>query len=93
VGRLTVSFNRYDNPEPTDAPRKPFIYIVKALAVNNPENKDKPLMPVILFEAYQQNGLVLRVMDSGAFIDQDTLKQMEFMIEISRYDFDEKAIG
>ena len=89
VGRLTVSFNGYENPEKAD-PEQPFFYIVKALPVNNPEQKERVSMPVILFETYQQSSLVLRVVDSGAFVDQETLATMEFMIEISRYDINKR---
>lgn len=86
AGRLTITFIGYENPDKAD-PRRPFFYIVKALPVNNPDAK-VPMMPVVLFDTYQQSSLVLRVVDSGAFIDQETLTKMEFMLEISRYDMD-----
>jgi hypothetical protein len=47
-------------------------------------------LSAVFFETYQQRSLVLRVIaqvaDQAIFIDPETLAQMEFMIEISRYD-------
>jgi hypothetical protein len=89
AGRLTLTFNGYENPDKA-APESPFFYIVKALPLTMPDTREKPILSAVFFETYQQRSLVLRVIaqvaDQAIFIDPETLAQMEFMIEISRYD-------
>lgn len=83
-GRLTISFNGYMNPELAPL-ESPFFYIVKALPVISPDNENQT-MTIVFFEKYQQESIVLRVTEQGVLVPPDTLMEMEFMLEISRYD-------
>lgn len=91
AGRLTIFFNGYENPKSASS-EKPFFYIVKALPVNIQASKEQqiepPMMTCIFFDFYQEGSLVLKVTEKGELIPKETLGQMEFMIEISRYEIE-----
>jgi competence ComEA-like helix-hairpin-helix protein len=73
-GLLNVMFGGYTDPDGK------FLYIIKAMPVFN----DMFTLPAITFLNFG-NGINLRVTEQGQPIDD--LNQMEFVIEVSQYDF------
>jgi competence ComEA-like helix-hairpin-helix protein len=73
-GILNVTFSGYGDPDGK------FLYIIKAMPVFN----DMFTLPAITFLNFG-NGINLRVTEQGQPIED--LKQMEFVIEVSQYDF------
>jgi hypothetical protein len=90
VGRLTVTFDGY-----TTAPDETFQYIVKAMALFNPDftigEPPREVNPVVSFDRFQQTSFVLHVADGGEPIGKDMLGKMEFMIEVSRYELSRRV--
>lgn len=73
-GLLNVTFGNYGDPDGK------FLYIIKAMPVFN----DMFTLPAITFLNFG-NGINLRVTEQGQPIED--LKEMEFVIEVSQYDF------
>ncbi len=80
-GKVRVTFNGYNQPNDK------FQYIVKALVVFNQNVADslKLKQPVVSFDSFEKEGLVLFVTDLGAPIAVNSLRNLEFMIEVSQY--------
>ena len=82
-GAVAFTFDNYIQPLPNGDHQ----YIVKVLPVFNPEIKNESQgMFAISFLRFEKDGFYLRVTDLfGNPTDPDTLRQMEFMVEVSEY--------
>jgi hypothetical protein len=73
TNQIRLRFNDYRVPDAT------FQYIVKAMTVFNSAIR----APVVVFELFRDDGIILRVTDGGANIN--VIGQVELMVEISQY--------
>jgi hypothetical protein len=86
LGNIGVTFDNYVDPTTLE-----YQYIIKAMAVV----RSGPAL-VVNFREFRpkETGFILRVTSSrnGSLedVDIDTLKQTEFMVEVSQYDFKQK---
>ena len=83
TGRITVTFDNYVDPA-----SKNIQYIVKAMAVTPPDTGLSGI--VVNFESFLKTeglGFTLLVTTGQGPVPADQLKTMEFMIEVSQYDF------
>ena len=77
AGEITLSFNGYRVPDAS------FQYIVKTLAVSHADLRS----PVVRFLEFRPEGFVLRVSSGASGVRATLLRQLEFMVEVSRYPF------
>lgn len=78
-GSLVVTFDGYAPP----AGR--FQYVVKAMPVVA-LRLDNLYGTVVSFAEFGERGFVLRVINQGRFVSPDDIRQLEFMIEVSRFE-------
>ncbi|HEV2861678.1 MAG TPA: hypothetical protein VGX48_11770 [Pyrinomonadaceae bacterium] len=77
-GSLTVTFDGYTLPEK-------FQYVVMAMPVVA-QKLDNLYGTVITFAEFNEKGFVLRVINQGRFVSAAEMEQLEFMIEVSRFE-------
>ncbi|HLM56360.1 MAG TPA: hypothetical protein VK422_09615 [Pyrinomonadaceae bacterium] len=78
-GSLTVTFDGYTPPEGK------FQYVVKAMPVVA-QKLDNLYGTVVTFAGFNEKGFVLRVINQGRFVSADEIQQLEFMVEVSRFE-------
>ena len=80
-GNVLLTFDNYQNPDGS------FEYIVKVLLVMNAPllEKLKLSAPDVAFQEFRPDGILLFVWDSKVALPADSLKALEFMVEVSRY--------
>ena len=73
--QILLTFDGYRQPEG-------FTYIVNALPVSHPDIPS----PVIAFNGFQPEGIVLLITDSGEVISDDLLTALSLMVEVNLFD-------
>jgi hypothetical protein len=76
AGKMRLTFAGYQDPRSSPPS---FTYVVKAMASPQP-----PANPVISFEGFASDGILLSVTRGQALLAEATLATMQFMIEVSR---------